>query len=203
VTEAAEFIDESLQYESSWERAEDHERRYGTDLEYYGASVGAVRGSVRNAERRYPGLGHDDVAALASELWAKPVYERRLAAVVLLQSASGLLRHSDLTRIEGFLRSARLRELVDPLAVDVVGVLLHRLTGQDALRARAVLARWAGADDAWLRRAAVLAHLPGFRAGEGDDDSFRRTVRTVSGVQRGRVPEVEQAITLLRENGAP
>lgn len=198
----AGFIDESLQYESSWERAEDFERRYGDRLEHYGASMGAVRGTIRNAARRYPDLGHDDVTALASELWFRPVFERRLAAVVLLQSFVRLLRSSDLTRIEGFLRSAHLPELVDPLAVDVVGPLLLRLPGPEAARAQAVLHRWAAADDAWLRRAAVLAHLPAFRAGEGDDASFRRTVRLVSGAQQGRVSAVEEAVDLVRASGA-
>jgi hypothetical protein len=198
----AGFIDESLQYESSWERAEDFERRYGGHLEYYGASVGAIRGTIRNAARRYPGLDHDDVTALASELWSRPVFERRLAAAVLLQSSVRLLRSSDLTRIEGFLRSAHLPELVDPLAVDVVGPLLLRLPGPEAVRAQAVLHRWAAADDPWLRRAAVLAHLPAFRAGEGDDASFRRTVRLVSGAQQGRVSAVEEAVDLVRASGA-
>ena len=198
----AGFIDEALQYESSWERAEDYERRHGDHLEYYGASVGAVRGTLRNAQRRYPGLGHDDVTALASELWSRPVFERRLAAAVLLQSSVRLLRSSDLTRIEGFLRSARLPDLVDLLAVDVVGPLLLRLRGQDAVRAHAVLERWAAADDPWLRRAAVLAHLPAFRTGEGDGASFRRMVRLVSGAHQGRVSTVEDAVALVRASGA-
>ncbi|TKV28141.1 DNA alkylation repair protein [Arthrobacter sp. NamB2] len=202
MSDPAEFIDESLQYESSWERAEDHQRRYGTGLEYYGASVGAVRGTVRNAERRYPGLGHDDVTALAAELWARPVFERRLAAVVLLQSFVPLLRHSDLTRIEGFLRSAQVPDLVDPLAIDVVGTLLLRLKNPDAARARTVVDRWAAAEDALLRRAAVLVHLPAFRAGEGDDAAFRRTVRLVSSARQGRVPTVEDAVALVRASGA-
>ncbi len=61
----------------------------------YGASVGAVRGTVRDAGRKFKGLGHDDVHSLASELWGRPgpgrrpVYERRLAAVVLLQVTGG------------------------------------------------------------------------------------------------------------------
>ncbi|WP_258058933.1 DNA alkylation repair protein [Arthrobacter sp. B1805] len=202
VSDPAEFIDESLQYESSWERAEDHQRRYGAGLEYYGASVGAVRGAVRNAERRYPGLGHDDVTALAAELWARPVFERRLAAVVLLQSFVPLLRHSDLTRIEGFLRSAQVPDLVDPLAIDVVGTLLLRLKDPDAARARTVVDRWAAAEEALLRRAAVLVHLPAFRAGEGDDAAFRRTVRLVSSARQGRFPTVEDAIALVRGSGA-
>lgn len=31
-----------------------------------------------------------------------------------------------------------------------------------------VVRRWAGDEDHWLRRAALLAHLPGLRRGEGD-----------------------------------
>ncbi|THJ67573.1 DNA alkylation repair protein [Arthrobacter echini] len=155
--DAAEFIDAALQYESSWERAEEYEQRHGTHVEYYGASVGAIRGTLRNAARRYPDLGHDDVVLLASELWSLPVFERRLAAIVLLQSSVQLLRHTDLTRIEGFLRTAALRYLEDALAVDVVAPLLGRLSGQDAARAGVVLERWAAADQAALRRAAELA----------------------------------------------
>jgi hypothetical protein len=196
---AADFIDDSLQYESTGERAEDYERRLGEALEFYGASVGAIRGTIRNASRRYPELQHDAITALASELWARPVFERRLAAVVLLQSNLRLLHVSDLTRVEGFLRSAAVRDLADPLAVDVVGALLLRLNGQDAVRARAVLERWAASESIWLRRAAVLVHLPAFRKGEGDEAGFRRTVRLVMGAQDGRVEEVEGAIRIVRE----
>jgi hypothetical protein len=199
MSDAADFIDESLQYESTEERAEGYGHRLGNALEYYGASVGAVRGTVRNALRRYPGLQHDEVTALAGELWARPVFERRLAAVVLLQSTVRLLRSSDLTRVEGFLRAAPLRDLADPLAADVVGPLVLRLGGQDAVRARAVLERWAASDDPWLRRASVLAHLPGFRKGEGDEAAFRRTLRLVAGAQDGRVEEVEEAVRLVRD----
>lgn len=163
-SQPADFIDESLRYESTEERAEDYARRHGDDLEYYGASMGAVRGTIRNALRRYPNLAHDDVTALASELWSRAVFERRLAAVVLLQSSVGLLRHSDLTRIEGFVRSVQLRDLADPLAVDVVGALLVRLEGQEAVRARTVVDRWVAADDAWLRRAGALVRSGGGHA---------------------------------------
>ncbi|WP_159802802.1 DNA alkylation repair protein [Arthrobacter zhaoguopingii] len=196
---AADFIDDSLQYESTEERAEDYTRRLGESLEFYGASAGAIRGTIRNASRRYPELQHDAVTALASELWSRPVFERRLAAVVILQSNLKLLHVSDLTRVEGFLRSAAVRDLADPLAVDVVGALLLRLGGQDALRARAVLERWAASENIWLRRAAVLVHLPAFRKGEGDEAVFRRTVRLVTGAQDGRVEEVEEVMRLVRE----
>lgn len=101
-------------------------------------------------------MTHDEVTALASELWSEPVYERRLAAVVLLQSNIGLLRAGDLTRLEGFLRDARVDQLVDPLARDVVKALVERMSGADADRARRIIDRWAEADDPQLRRAAAM-----------------------------------------------
>jgi hypothetical protein len=163
IQDVAGFIDTTLQNEGAWYRAEDVESRVGGVLSSYGASVGAVRGTVRDAGRKFKDLGHDEVTALASELWGqphpgrKPVYERRLAAVVLLQSRVALLRHSDLTRIEGFIRSAHTGELVDPLTVDVVVPLLGVLSGRDRQRAEAVISRWQQDPDGWLRRAASLA----------------------------------------------
>ena len=153
---AGEFIDATLQRESSGERADTDRVRLGGTLAFYGASVGAVRGTIRDARRRYPGLGHDDVTALSSELWAVPVYERRLAAVVLLQSQVRMLRASDLTRIEGFLRTAQLPALVDPLTADVVRPLIDALAGPARGRAQIVLDRWAQGPSAELRRAAGL-----------------------------------------------
>jgi len=153
---AAEFIDRTLRFEGSEFRAEADAERIGGGLRFYGASVGAIRGTVRDAGRRHPGLTHDEVTALAAELWEDPVYERRLAAIVLLQGQVRMLRGNDLTRIEQFLRDARIGELVDPLAADVVRPLLDRLEGAEAERARRIIERWATDPDPMLRRAAAL-----------------------------------------------
>ena len=156
MTTAAEFIDRTLQAEGTELRAAADADRIGAGLRFYGASVGAVRGTVRDADRRYPGMSHDEVTALAAELWSEPVYERRLAAIVLLQRHLAVLRGSDLTRVEQFLRDARVPELVDPLAIDVVRPLLERLEEPEATRARRIIDRWSEADDPNLRRAAGL-----------------------------------------------
>ena len=159
----------------------------GSGLRFYGASVGAVRGTVRNAGRRYPGLSRDEVTALSSELWAVPVFERRLAAVVLLQTHVMLLTNSDLTRLEGFIREARVRDLVDPLAVDVVGPLVDGLDVLGRVRADSVLDRWVREPDAWLRRAALLSPLLALRAGAGDWDRFVRHAGAVLDEPAGTV----------------
>ncbi|TFC52223.1 DNA alkylation repair protein [Cryobacterium sp. TMT1-21] len=157
MSDAGEFVDMTLRNEGDAYRAAAEKDRLGSDLRFYGATVGAVRGTIRDVARRYPGLTHDDITALSSELWAVPVFERRLAAVVLLQSNVLVLDNSDLTRIEGFVRGARLPALVDPLARDVVAPLLERLDQSGRTRANIVLERWAGDSDRCLRRAALLA----------------------------------------------
>ena len=156
VTSAAEFIDRTLQAEGSEERAAADAERVGGGLRFYGASVGAVRGTVRDVRRRYPRMTHDQITALASELWSAPVYDRRLAAVVLLQGHVTELLASDLTRLEQFLRDARVPELVTPLAVDVVRPLIDRLEGAEASRSRGIVARWASEDHPQLRQAASV-----------------------------------------------
>ena len=155
MSEAADFIDLTLRNEDDWYRAQDSRERFGGYLDFYGASVGAVRGTVRDALRKFPGLGRDEVAALASELWGVPVLERRLAAVVLLQSRIRSLDNSDLTRLEGFVRTAGSAALVDPLAADVIRPLIEALDEPRRTRADAAIARWAREPNEWLRRAAA------------------------------------------------
>jgi hypothetical protein len=171
VSAAGEFVDAALQREGDWNRADEAKSRLGSNLRFYGASVGAVRGTIRDAGRRYRGLTHDGITALSSELWAEPVFERRLAAVVLLQSNVRLLGNSDLTRLEGFLREAGMNALADPLAIDVVRPMLDGLNGIERQRAGAVIGRWAQDDNPWLRRAALMA-LP---QGEETPPSGRMT----------------------------
>jgi hypothetical protein len=161
---AGDFVDTTLQNEGSWYRAEADQARLGRSLDFYGASVGAVRGTIRDAGRRYPGLGHDEITSLSSELWAVPVYERRLAAIVLLQTRVRVLRVSDLTRIEGFLRQAGLPALIDPLVTDVVLPLISGLDAPALARALAVIDRWAAEPAAGLRRAAAVVHTAALEA---------------------------------------
>lgn len=156
MTTPAEFIDGRLKAEATEIRADADADRIGAGLQFYGASVGAVRGTIRDAVRRYPGMSHDDLTALATELWSQPVYERRLGAIILLQRHLAALRGSDLTRVEQFLRDARVPELVNPLALDVVRPLVEQLEEPDATRARRIIERWSEADNPNLRRAGEL-----------------------------------------------
>ena len=201
--EIADWIDAALQLEASPYRAATERERVGGAVDFYGASVGVVRGTVRDAGRRYPGLSHDDVTALASVLWRPRVFERRLAAVVLLQSRADQLIATDLTRIEGFVREGRMPELVDLLSVDVVGAMLRSLDRRARARAEVVLDRWARDPDVWLRRAAVLAPLrelkDGAQVGGLDPDRVEQRISSATRTS-GDTPDpvVQEAVDRVR-----
>lgn len=200
MSDPGEFIDEALRRESSWIRAEEAQTRLGKGLRYYGSSIGAIRGTVRDTLRRYPQLTHDEVTALSSELWQAPVFERRFATVVLLQSNVHLLTNTDLTRLEGFVREGRLRALADPLAVDVIGPLIAGLGGQARARAGSVLDRWVREHDEWLCRAALLSPLRELRAGGGDWDAFVRHATAALDVARemgGEAEVIREAVSAV------
>jgi hypothetical protein len=98
-------------------------------------------------------MSRDEVAALSSELWSAAVFERRQAAIILLQVHVDSLGANDLTRMEGFIRSARSDALVDELVADVVGPMLGNLNVDALPPVRTILRRWASDPDASVRSA--------------------------------------------------
>ena len=151
------------------ERAAGTKAYLKSDLEFTGTTVPATRSVIRSWCRARPALTREDLTATAGELWARPVFECRLAAVELLDAQAALLRPGDAVMIEQMLRTARTWALVDTLAEHVMGGLVERYP-----ELAATLDRWAGDDDFWLRRSAMLALLRPLRRGGGDFDRFSR-----------------------------
>jgi 3-methyladenine DNA glycosylase AlkD len=113
---------------------------------------------------------HEDVLDLAAKLWDSDVFERRLAAILILIDGVKLLTTADLVDITLMLRDAPMWALVDPLSSDVAGQIVLRDPKATAL----TLDMWARDDDFWLRRSALLALRPGIKAGAPDLVSFTR-----------------------------
>ena len=138
-----------------------------SDLEFAGTAVPAIRALVTAWCKARPGLAHDELTGLVEKLWESPLYECRQAAVILLERSGKLLGPADLPLLEHLLRTSRTWALVDGLAVNVVGGL-----AEGCPQTGAVLDRWAGDEDFWLRRSALLALLRPLRAGGGDFERF-------------------------------
>lgn len=140
------------------------ERAYlKSDLVFLGTDVPAIRRVARTAYHDAGEFTREDLVAVVAALWARGVHECRMAAVELLKVGGELLGPPDLAWLEGLLRAARTWALVDGLAVSVVGAMVARSTAVGP-----TLDRWSADRDFWLRRAALLALLPGVRAGAPD-----------------------------------
>lgn len=168
--DVAEAIDRRLVEAGTAERAA-HESAYlKSDLVHYGTAVPAIRRIVKEELKAAGALDRAAVLGLVDELWATPVHERRMAAVVALAAGAKLMSFDDLGLVERLVREARTWALVDPLAVNVAAPLLD--LDHDA--ADRLLDRWASDADFWVRRTVLLAHLPGLRTGDGDWGRFTR-----------------------------
>ena len=138
-------------------------------LDWIGAGVPLTRRTVKAALRARPDLDRHGLLALAGDLWARGVWELRLAAIEALAHGNALLAPDDLAAIEPFARSAGSWALIDPLALNVAAPLVER---HPALAD--TLDRWATDGEFWVRRTAMLALLPALRRGGGDFDRFAR-----------------------------
>jgi len=162
-------LEDRLRAIATSKRAEGEKRYLKSDLVFLGATLGQVREAVRDVVD-IGRLGHDDLIRLVEELSWEPVFERRMAAVVLLMRRSAVLGLEDLPLIERLVREARTWALVDYLAVDVLGALVAR----DPDRLTPEMDRWATDADFWVRRASLLAELRPIRSGGTLDRFLRR-----------------------------
>jgi 3-methyladenine DNA glycosylase AlkD len=164
-------LEQELRTAGGPERAAKERAYLKSSLEHFGTSVPAIRAVAVRLQRSHPELGHDDVVRLVEVLWSQPVHERRMLAVEVLDRYPDRLAPADLGLVERLVRESKTWALVDGLAADVAGRIV--LAAPDDAVVGATLDRWAGDDDFWVRRSALLAELKVLRDG-GDFSRFAR-----------------------------
>jgi 3-methyladenine DNA glycosylase AlkD len=168
VASSARAIERCCKEAGNAERAVGERAYLKSDLEFYGASVGEVRRVAKAFISGHPDLTHDELAALIRELWARPVHECRMVAVMLLELDARLLGPGDLGLIESMIRGSLTWAYVDDLAGHAAGSLLIKYP---ELRSR--IDAWAVDDNFWIRRSALLAQLRPLKQGAGFDTFAR------------------------------
>lgn len=149
-------------------RATGEKKYLKSDLEHFGATVGDIRRIARDAVKAHPGITHDELTDLVAALWSRPIHDSRMAAVMLLQFHSKMLRLDDMDTLESMIRGSRTWAYVDDLAGHVAGSLVSRYP-----EASAWLDRWAVDVNFWIRRSALLALLDSLKRGERFDQFAR------------------------------
>jgi 3-methyladenine DNA glycosylase AlkD len=168
--ELPDTIEMQLRAAGTAERAAGEKRYLKSDLDFLGTPMPEIRRVMRSVLSSAPALEHDEVVELAASMWSKPLFERRMAAVLLLTRRVDTLGERDLPLLERLVRDSGTWALVDPLAADVLGALVARAP-DDITRH---LDRWAGDRDFWIRRASLLAELRPIRQGATLERFLRR-----------------------------
>jgi 3-methyladenine DNA glycosylase AlkD len=165
----AAAIDVELRRHRNPARAPAEKAYLKSDLEFLGVGLPAMRETVRTVKHENSGLDRQALVALVRTLWSRPVFERRMTGVLLLEAFQPLLQPADMTLLEQLIRESKTWAFVDELAVAIVGPLVERSS-----ELLLVLDRWALDDDFWLRRSAMLTLLRPLRRGDGDFTRFAR-----------------------------
>ena len=190
----AAAIEDSIRAAGDPRRAVSERAYLKSDREFCGASAPAVRQIVRAWCAARPALERDELLAVTTWLWDRPLFESRRAAVDLLRARPGLLQPADTGLIEAMLRDSGTWALVDDLAGHVMGDLTQAYP-----ELASVLDRWSQDADFWLRRSALLALLGPLRRGDGD---FGRFSRYADSMLEEREFFIRKAIGwVLRETG--
>jgi 3-methyladenine DNA glycosylase AlkD len=189
----ADELEARLRALGTAERAE-HERRYlKSDLQHLGVTVWQIDREVKAFAAQWPELSHEELVALVDALWAKPVHERRMAAVMLLEAYPELVAPKNLPLLERLIRESRTWAYVDGLAANVLGELLVR-----SPRTAPKLDRWAKDSDFWVRRSALLAQIRPLKQGR----SFARFGRYADAMLEEKEFFIRKALGwVLRETG--
>jgi 3-methyladenine DNA glycosylase AlkD len=165
----AACIDLELRRAGDTTRADTEKRYLKSAPHHYGTSVPAIRRIAKAGLADGAGLTRYDLLLLVDDLWSREVHEARMAAVEILQLRSELLEPNDLELVERFIRESKTWALVDGLAASVAGPLIERFP-----QLSSTLDRWAGDEDFWVRRSALLELMLPLRSGEGDVERFAR-----------------------------
>jgi 3-methyladenine DNA glycosylase AlkD len=163
-TDLARRVEAEFRRAGSPERAAGEKAYLKSDLAFLGVRLADIRRVTKEASK---GLDHETALELAEALWEKPLFERRMAAVIVLQLHASRLTRRDLKLIERLIRESRTWALVDGLAGDVVGAMTVRLP------IRPTLDRWAKDRDFWIRRSSLLGELKPLKQG-ADFEPFAR-----------------------------
>src|SRR5262245_34963466 len=109
----ARSIEKELKRTGSAERAAGEQAYLKSDhMRFMGATLADIRRVAKEASRD-PKLDRNGALQLVEELWSKPVFERRMAAALILDFRAGDLQTKDLKLIERLIRESRTWAMVD------------------------------------------------------------------------------------------
>jgi 3-methyladenine DNA glycosylase AlkD len=126
-----------------------------TDMPFYGVQKPRRLPVYGEITRRFPITTRSEYRQAVTALWSQPHREEKYAAVHVARSVPSYITVSSVGLYEQMIRQGAWWDLVDGIAVDLVGhVLLHQ---RRQMRPR--IDKWIDDHDMWIRRAALLSQI--------------------------------------------
>jgi 3-methyladenine DNA glycosylase AlkD len=138
-----------------------------SELRFHGVDAAQLRGECRGFCVERPEMTREELVGFATALFATDAFDLRSVAIALLERKRKLLVAADVPWLVDLARAGACWAHVDYLVTQVIGPVLDG-NPQLPVYVRA----WAGDEDFWVRRVALLAQLAQLRAGAGDFELF-------------------------------
>ena len=107
VAASAEAIRDRCRDAGNADRAVSERAYLKSDLEHLGTSVSEIRRVVKDFLSAHLDLTRDELVSLTRLLWAEPVHECRMSAVMLVELDAPRLGPGDLDLVETMIRGSR------------------------------------------------------------------------------------------------
>lgn len=148
-----EFVQTEFQRLADAEKAEPMAKYMKTDMPFYGIQKPERLVVYREFKKRFRPVSTSQYKKSVLALWKLPHREEKYAAISFATAFKEFTTADSLPLYERMIREGAWWDLVDPLAIDLVGQVL--LTSRS--ETSQVMTRWAMDDFMWIRRAAILS----------------------------------------------
>jgi 3-methyladenine DNA glycosylase AlkD len=158
---------EKMESGGSSERAVQEKRYLKSPFKFFGTSLPYADKVAKEFRKENPGAGNELIIELARKLWASPYHDEKRLALRLLQFFPEFLDIGIVTMLEKMLMESPTWDLVDDIAIHLVGAVLEK-----DKKAYAFLIKWSKSENFWIKRASLISQILMFRKGEGDRKYF-------------------------------
>ncbi|MCI4351151.1 MAG: DNA alkylation repair protein [Thermoplasmata archaeon] len=164
-----QVVERALRAQGSPDQAEAERAYLKSSHRFYGTGMPELRRLARELRRDFPATTRLELRSIVEFLWSVRVHERWTVGLLLLEQFQPRLDRRDFPFLRRLALRGRWWNYVDLLAVDIAGPLVAKSD-----RGGTVMEGWTHHSDLWVRRAGLLALLPGLKDGSIDFRVFER-----------------------------
>jgi 3-methyladenine DNA glycosylase AlkD len=153
-SQLTDFIQEQFRALADPSKAGPMQAYVKTEMPFYGIQTPGRMPVYREMTRRFVPVTRREYEAGVRALWGLPHREEKYAALAFAGRHERFITSESLPLYEALIREGAWWDLVDGVAIDMVGRTL--LTERAVVRP--IIERWIDDEDMWIRRTALIAH---------------------------------------------